>query len=170
MIAVEQHAGREEHPLDRLAARVRNVPGVVDLYGGISGEIGTHLPGRRIAGLRTRGDRTEVSVIAEFGQDLADLAERVRSAVAAETAGIVDVSIGDVMTEDDVAVKAESGSDSSAHPDSSEQPYSSHRLDASQRPDSSAHAGTSTPDPAAPSPADMPSDGVLTEGDHVVRP
>ena len=86
----------EDHPLDRLAATVLGVPGVADLYGGSMGEIGTHLPGRRIAGLRQRDDRIEITVVAEFGRDLNQLAEAVRAAAAAHTAGKVDVTIGDV--------------------------------------------------------------------------
>lgn len=87
----------DDHPLDRLAAAVRAVPGVADLYGGAMGEIGTHLPGRLIPGLRTRGDRTEITVSAEFGRDLNDVAAAVRVAAAAHTSGQVDVTIGDVV-------------------------------------------------------------------------
>lgn len=97
-----QQPGREDetHPLDRLAATVRAVPGVADLYGGAAGEIGTHLPGRRIAGLRARGDRIEITVAAEYGRDLTELASAVRRAVATETSGPVDVAIGDVVLPD----------------------------------------------------------------------
>lgn len=94
---VEPRRVGEEHPLDRLAADVRAVPGVADLYGGAMGEIGTHLPGRRIAGLRTRGDRTEITVAAHFGRDLGVLAAAVRAAATVHTTGPVDVTIGDVV-------------------------------------------------------------------------
>jgi hypothetical protein len=86
----------EDHPLDRLAATVLGVPGVADLYGGSMGEIGTHLPGRRIAGLRQRSDRIEITVVAEFGRELNQLAEAVRAAAAAHTSEQVDVTIGDI--------------------------------------------------------------------------
>ncbi|MFN2318577.1 MAG: hypothetical protein ABR500_02695 [Dermatophilaceae bacterium] len=95
--AVQPRREGEDHPLDRLAATVRAVPGVAELYGGAMGEIGTHLPGRRIAGLRTRGERTEITVAAEFGRDLHNLATAVRTAAAAHTTGEVDVTIGDIV-------------------------------------------------------------------------
>lgn len=101
--------GGEDHPLDRLAATVREVPGVVDLYGGTMGEIGTHLPGRRIAGLRARGERTEITIVAEYGRDLGRLAESVRAAAAAHTTGEVDVTIGDIAAPADPGGTEERG-------------------------------------------------------------
>lgn len=100
--AVQPGREGEDHPLDRLAATVLRVPGVADLYGGTMGEIGTHLPGRRIAGLRTRGDRTEITIVAEYGRDLGHLSAAVRAAAAAHTTGQVDVTIGDVVHPDEV--------------------------------------------------------------------
>jgi hypothetical protein len=87
----------EDHPLDRLAAAVRAVPGVADLFGGARGEIGTHLPGRRISGMRIRGDRTEITIAAEFGRDLNALASAVRLAAAPHATGEIDVMIGDIV-------------------------------------------------------------------------
>ena len=39
-------------PADVVAAAVRSVPGVAGLHAGMFGEVGTYLPGRRVAGIR----------------------------------------------------------------------------------------------------------------------
>ena len=40
---------------DRVAAAVIAVPGVAFLHGGVFGEIGTYLPGRRVSGVAEIG-------------------------------------------------------------------------------------------------------------------
>ena len=67
MTSAKQPAGADE--VDLLAAAVRAVPGVAALHPGMFGEVGTYLPGRRVPGIRTVGDVTEV-VRHEFGQCL----------------------------------------------------------------------------------------------------
>ncbi|WP_432522630.1 hypothetical protein [Kineococcus sp. SYSU DK006] len=41
---------------DDLAQAALTVPGVARLHGGALGEVGTYLPGRRVAGVRLAGD------------------------------------------------------------------------------------------------------------------
>ena len=83
-------------PAELVAAAVRAVPGVVRLDGGVLGEVATHLPGRRVVGVRT-GDRgTEVHLVADQDRDLRDVAERVHREVAGLVPGPVHVYIDDV--------------------------------------------------------------------------
>ena len=84
-------------PADRIAAAVRSVPGVADLHPGMFGEVGTYLPGRRVAGVRIRGDVVEVHISVVFNAAVRDTAAAVRSAVAALMPGVsVDVIVEDV--------------------------------------------------------------------------
>ncbi|ABS05930.1 hypothetical protein [Kineococcus radiotolerans] len=72
---------------DDLAATVLAVPGVVRLNGGALGEIGTYLPGRRVAGIRLadpdRTGPTEVHVVLRADAPLREVAEAVHLAAAA---------------------------------------------------------------------------------------
>ncbi|WP_363326092.1 hypothetical protein [uncultured Pseudokineococcus sp.] len=75
-------------------------PGVVDLHGGPLGEVGTYLPGRRVAGVRLGdGSRpSEVHVVASTAAPLAQTAAAVHAALAPLVAltGPVHVVVGDV--------------------------------------------------------------------------
>ncbi|GAA2023152.1 hypothetical protein WDZ16_02660 [Pseudokineococcus marinus] len=85
---------------DRVRAAVLAAPGVVDLHGGPLGEVGTYLPGRRVAGVRLGdGSRpTEVHVVASTAAPLAQTAAAVHAALAplAALTGPVHVVVGDV--------------------------------------------------------------------------
>jgi len=83
------------------AAAALAVPGVAGLYPGAFGEIATHLPGRRVAGVRRRstGDGTsiDVHVVALLGGDLRELAAAVHRAVRAAVGGNVHVYVDDLV-------------------------------------------------------------------------
>ncbi len=66
---------------ERIAAAARSVEGVADLHGGMFGEIGTYLPGGRVAGIRIAGGRVEVHVTVYWDYPVRATAEAVRSAV-----------------------------------------------------------------------------------------
>ncbi|MGL4743310.1 MAG: hypothetical protein ACRCXL_02835 [Dermatophilaceae bacterium] len=85
-------------PAERVAAAVHAVPGVAGLHGGGFGEVATYLPGRRVVGVRTRDDGTEVHVTLVYGTAVLDAAERIRAAVAEVAPGPVTVSIEDIAS------------------------------------------------------------------------
>jgi len=63
------------------AEAVRGVPGVADLSGGAVGEFATYGVGERVSGIRAKqGDPPTVGVrvVAEFGESLPALADRIR--------------------------------------------------------------------------------------------
>ncbi len=74
-----------------------------DRYG--VAEVATYLPGRRVAGVRVRADWILVQVDCRYGEPLADLAGRIRSAVlrAAPDCPSVDVIIRDLDPPDGLA-------------------------------------------------------------------
>ncbi|MDG3013666.1 hypothetical protein NVS88_03735 [Corynebacteriales bacterium D3-21] len=82
---------------DRIAAAVSAVPGVVALHGGMFGEVGTYLPGRRVPGVRLGLGFTEIHVSISFEAPVRETANRVRAAVAAIVPGPVDVTVEDVI-------------------------------------------------------------------------
>ena len=88
-------------PAELAAKAALAVPGVAGLYPGAFGEIGTHLPGRRVAGVRTRtgpdGPSTDVHVVARLGVDLRELAAAVHQAVRAAVGGDVHVVVDDLV-------------------------------------------------------------------------
>lgn len=86
-----------EEPADLIATAVRDVAGVAGLHGGPFGEVGTYLPGRRVAGVRTGDSYTEVHITVFFDVAVADVAERVRQVVGVLTGTKVDVTIADVV-------------------------------------------------------------------------
>ncbi|WP_241384600.1 Asp23/Gls24 family envelope stress response protein [Rhodococcus sp. CH91] len=83
--------------VDRIAAAVVAVPGVAGLHAGTFGEVGTYLPGRRVPGIRLDADHAEVHVSIVFGAPVLSTAALIRQAVAALTAGPVDVTVEDVL-------------------------------------------------------------------------
>ncbi|WP_246081524.1 hypothetical protein [Nocardioides litoris] len=93
---VDPDAGPAE-PADLVAAAVLAVPGVAGLHGGVLGEVGTYLPGRRVAGVRLRDDRAEVHLTVEMGAPLHDTVRLVREAVRGVVGGPVDVTVEDVV-------------------------------------------------------------------------
>lgn len=86
---------------DAAAAAARGCAGVVDLSGGLVGEIGTYLPGRRVPGVRVQDDRITVHVVAQYGLPLPVVGDEVRAAVGGAVATLapgrpVDVVVDDV--------------------------------------------------------------------------
>lgn len=86
----------DEPAVDRIVRAVREVPGVVDLNGGVMGEVGTYLPGRRVAGVRLHPDRAEVQVIVEYGRDVRRVADSIQTAVQPLSGTPVNVTVADV--------------------------------------------------------------------------
>lgn len=82
---------------DRIAATVLAVDGVAGLHGGSFGEAATYLPGRRITGVRTGTDGTDVHVSVYFGTPVRETALLVQRAVSRVATGPVHVTIEDVL-------------------------------------------------------------------------
>ncbi|MFW0872640.1 hypothetical protein [Rhodococcoides corynebacterioides] len=91
---------------DRVAAAVIAVPGVAFLHGGVFGEIGTYLPGRRVSGVAVRDDATEVHIAVTTDSVVRDTADAVRRAVRAVVDKPVNVLVEDVVPADSPAVSA----------------------------------------------------------------
>jgi uncharacterized alkaline shock family protein YloU len=97
---------------DLLAQRVADAvtadPAVVRLDGGAFGAIATHLPGRRLVGVRIgRGnDPVEIGVVLRLQQPVPDAVRALRRRVVAACAaaghpvGAVDVTVSDVEVPD----------------------------------------------------------------------
>lgn len=84
--------------VDELATRVRQVPGVADLSGGIAGEVATYLPGRRVAGIREHDGRVEVHLVLGTTRPAPETAADVRRTLAPLVDGQpIDVIIADVQ-------------------------------------------------------------------------
>ncbi|WP_276800527.1 hypothetical protein [Cellulomonas iranensis] len=87
-------------PAELAATAALAVPGVTGLHPGPFGEIGTYLPGRRVAGVRVRttpdGTSTEVHVVLRLGTDLRATAGAVHAAVRAAVGGDVHVVVDDL--------------------------------------------------------------------------
>lgn len=69
-------------PAEVVRDAVLAAPGVVALHGGAFGEVGTYLPGRRVAGVRITDDEVEVHVVAALGQPVSLTSAAVFSALA----------------------------------------------------------------------------------------
>ena len=95
--AGEPSAPRPDDLADRVAAAVRTVPGVADLHTGTFGEVGTHLPGRRVDGVQIRTDHCAVHVVLYWGSPVLETADRVRSTVSRLVGTRVDVTVEDVV-------------------------------------------------------------------------
>jgi uncharacterized alkaline shock family protein YloU len=86
-----------EQPADRLAAAVLAVPGVAALHPGMFGEVGTYLPGRRVAGIRLTDTAVDVHIVVVFGVPVRATAAAVRATVGALQPGAaVNVTVEDV--------------------------------------------------------------------------
>lgn len=84
------------------------VPGVAALHGGMFGEAATYLPGRRVSGIRTSDTGTDIHVSVVYGAPVAEIAQRVRLAVAGMAPNPVGVTVEDVVV---VALPRTAGSD-----------------------------------------------------------
>ncbi len=92
--------GSEQEPgtVDLVVDAVLAVPGVSGLHAGAFGEVGTYLPGRRVAGVRLGDDATEVHIAVVMGSPIAEVAERVVAAVSPLVHAPVRVFVEDVTT------------------------------------------------------------------------
>lgn len=98
MISPES-AGPAPEPAVTIAAAVRAVPGVADLYGGLFGEVATHLAGQRVPGVRLdERDNVEVHIVTQWGAPVPATAYAVRRTVARLTPGAVHVVVADVAS------------------------------------------------------------------------
>lgn len=96
---------------DRIGAAVRAHPAVLRAHGGSFGEITSHLPGRRVTGVRVAGDGSvEVCVVALLDRPLPEIAAELRDVVR-EAAGPVPVhvTIAEVERPEDRAEPQEDG-------------------------------------------------------------
>ncbi|WP_380168885.1 hypothetical protein [Jannaschia sp. R86511] len=81
-----------------MASSVLRVRGVADLHAGAYGEAATHLPGRKVTGVRLReGQPTEVHIVLRFGAAVLPTAQAVRETVTRVTGGPVEVWVQDVV-------------------------------------------------------------------------
>ncbi len=87
-------------PVDDLVDAVLAVPGVEGLHGGVFGEVATYLPGRRVTGLRVRGEDVDVHLVLAWGQPVLATADRVRDALARKVKGQVHVTVEDIRAPD----------------------------------------------------------------------
>lgn len=88
--------GRGVDP-EAVADRAAGCPSVARLAAGPLGDVATHLPGRRIPGVRIADGEVEVHVVARWGTRVPDLAAEVRRAVGPITGGLpVAVHVDDV--------------------------------------------------------------------------
>jgi hypothetical protein len=82
---------------DRIAQIVLAVPGVAALHAGMFGEVGTYLPGRRVAGVRVGADAIDVHVSLVFDAPVRATAAAIRRTLQALTALPVNVTVEDVV-------------------------------------------------------------------------
>jgi hypothetical protein len=76
------------------------VSGVLDLHGGMFGEVATYAPGTKITGIRIDADRGEVHLVTDLSRNLRTVAEEVRSE-AERIAGLpFVVTVEDVRIDD----------------------------------------------------------------------
>jgi hypothetical protein len=100
---------------DTIAAAVLAHPSVARLDGGALGVVATHLPGRRVVGVRLPGDDgpVELSVVLFLGQPLPEVTAELRSIVRALAGDVrVDVTVTDIVdrTAESAGVAVEAGS------------------------------------------------------------
>lgn len=87
----------QPEPAERLAAAVLAVPGVAALHPGMFGEVGTYLPGRRVAGIRIADHTVDVHLVVVFGAAVRDTAAAVRATVGRLHPGAeINVTVEDV--------------------------------------------------------------------------
>ncbi len=84
-------------PADQVATAALSVPGVAGLHAGSFGEVGTYLPGRRVAGIRLTDEVTEIHLAVVMGAAIPEVAARVVSAVTPLVGTPVQVFVEDVV-------------------------------------------------------------------------
>jgi len=86
---------------DAVAELVLAVPGVAGLHPGMFGEVGTYLPGRRVAGIRFGDDTIAVHIAIREGAHARETAAAVRAAVSKAWPGVaVNVTVEDVLADE----------------------------------------------------------------------
>jgi hypothetical protein len=81
---------------EEIAAEVSACPGVAEMSAGSLGTTATHLPGRRIDGVRVRGGHVEIHLVGKWGVPIPSLVADVRASIA----DLVDDHEVDVTVED----------------------------------------------------------------------
>ncbi|OUZ08598.1 hypothetical protein BHE97_13065 [Aeromicrobium sp. PE09-221] len=81
---------------ETIAEAVRAIDGVHGLHGGVFGEVATYLPGGRVPGVRIGDDGVEVHIVVRAGRPVLPVANAVRTAVEAITAGPTHVTVEDL--------------------------------------------------------------------------
>lgn len=89
--------GAEPEVVDVVAAAVLAVPGVHDLHAGVTGEVATYLPGRRVNGIRMREPGCSVHVVLHWGAPVIGTTDAVRDAVRPYVPGPVDITVEDIL-------------------------------------------------------------------------
>lgn len=73
--------------VDELAAAAAGCPGVAGLYAGRFGEIGSYLPGRRVAGVEVGRDAVTIQVRSRWNVTASDLLRQISTVTAGRTGG-----------------------------------------------------------------------------------
>ncbi|WP_051198339.1 Asp23/Gls24 family envelope stress response protein [Gordonia shandongensis] len=81
-MTAESASAADEPLAKRIARAVLAVPGVVDLDGGLFGEVATYLPGERVSGVQLSDDEGSVHIVVDLRHDLREVA--AAAAAAAE--------------------------------------------------------------------------------------
>ena len=87
-----------ELDVDAVAAAVGSVPSVRLHEGSV---VGTHMPGRRVSGVRLRGTDVDIHAALVYPATVEEAAAAVRSALTVLPVGRVDVTIDDVVLPED---------------------------------------------------------------------
>lgn len=82
---------------DRIVQTVLAVPGVAALHSGMFGEVGTYLPGRRVAGVRIGTDAIDIHVSLVFDAPVRGTAAAIRQALQPLSALPINVTVEDVV-------------------------------------------------------------------------
>ena len=84
---------------ERVAAAVTAHPAVAHLHGGVFGDVATHLPGRRLVGVRIgRADEpVEIAVVLHPDRPIPEVVRALRREVSALCGGgAVDITVADL--------------------------------------------------------------------------
>jgi hypothetical protein len=103
---------------EAIAAELLAHPAVVTMSGGPLGVLATHLPGRKVNGVRVRGagEPIEIGVILRLGDPLPKVTEELRARVRALAGEVrVDVTVADIQADSaDRSDKADTGDEADA--------------------------------------------------------